>query len=88
MDKAEIYKEFVSKLEKKVSEDAERCRRDEERAGKSTDDGQRDRMTRGARFYGEREHKTMVIHYNKAISVLAQLCEQKFVRFEPKYCPE
>ena len=88
MDNGEIYRAFVSELEKEIISDAESYRREEERAKEKKDDGQRDRMLRDARFYGKRDHKKTVRTCNDAISALAKVTGQKAITLEPKYCPK
>ena len=88
MDGAEIYRSFVGRLREKVDSDAKRLSNTEESMGENTNEAQRNRMVGDARFYGKREHETMVRHYNDAISMLAELAGQKSIKLRPKYCPK
>ena len=88
MDGAEIYRSFVGRLREAVDSDAKRLSNTEERMGENTNEAQRNRMVGDARFYGKREHETMVRHYNDAISMLAELAGQKSIKLRPKYCPK
>ena len=85
MDDSEIYRAFVSKLEKSVIQDAKRYRGDEARAKQIADVGRRKRGLMDVKFCGTRDHKKMVSAYNDAICVLAEITGQKPVELKPKY---
>ena len=87
MDDSEIYRVFISKLKNNIDEDA-KGHRDWENSVKKGGGARKIRMVNDARFYGGREHATMVHVCNDTISVLAQILNQKSIKFEPKYCPK
>ena len=87
MDEVEIYREFVSQLEKDLKHDAEVCSQDESNASGLDDYYGKDDFVKKVKDNNSRLHLDKVNNFNHYIRVLAGITGQESTELEPKYGP-